>query len=64
VSQILYFCFDICRIDGVVHVLKKYSIGTIFFRFLCMELSTFLGRGFYNCPIRVRCWLNFDLVVG
>jgi hypothetical protein len=43
VSQFLYFCFDICRIDGVVHFLKHYSVGTIFFRFVCVELSTFLG---------------------
>jgi hypothetical protein len=31
VSQIFYFCFDIGRIDGVVHVLKHYSVGAIFF---------------------------------
>jgi hypothetical protein len=43
VSQFLYFCFDICRIDGVVHVLKHYAVGTIFFRFVCVELRTFLG---------------------
>jgi hypothetical protein len=24
VSQIFYFCFDIGRIDGIVHVLKHY----------------------------------------
>jgi hypothetical protein len=55
--------FDIGRIDGVVHVLKHYSAGAIFFRFVCMEICAFLGQGFDNCPIRVRgCWLNFDLV--
>jgi hypothetical protein len=43
VSEFLYFCFDICRIDGVVHVLKHYSVGTNIFRFVCLELSTFLG---------------------
>jgi hypothetical protein len=65
VSQFLYFCFDICRIDGVLHVLKHYSVGMIFFRFVCVELSTFLGQGFDYCPIIVRgCWLNIGLVVG
>jgi hypothetical protein len=37
-SQILYFCFDFGRIDGVVHVLKHHSVGAIFFRFVRMEL--------------------------
>jgi hypothetical protein len=65
VLQIFYFCFDIGRIDEVVRVLKHYSVGAIFFRFVCMEFRTFLDQGFDNCPIRVRgCWLNFDLVVG
>jgi hypothetical protein len=65
VSQVLYFCFDIDRTDGVVHVRKHYSVGAIFFRFVCMEFCTFLSQGFDNCPIRVRgCWLNFYLVVG
>jgi hypothetical protein len=66
-SQVLYFCFDIGRINGVVHVLKQYSVGAIFFRFVCTELCTYsyLGQSFDNCSIRVRgCWLNFDLVVG
>jgi hypothetical protein len=45
VSKILYFCFDICRIDGV---LKHYSVRAIFFRFVCVELSTFLGQDFDN----------------
>jgi hypothetical protein len=53
-SQILYFYFDVGRIDGVVHVLKHYSVGEIFFRFVCMELCTFLAQGFDNCPVRVR----------
>jgi hypothetical protein len=57
VSQVLYFCFDICSIDGVVRVLKHYSVGAIFFRFVCMEFCTFLGQGFDNCPIRVRLLL-------
>jgi hypothetical protein len=62
VSQIYNFSFDIGRIYGVVHVLKHYSVGAIF-RFVCVELCTFLGHGFDNCPIRVRCrWFNFDLV--
>jgi hypothetical protein len=67
VSQIFYFCFDSCRIDGVVHVLKHYSVGAIFFRFVCMEPCTFLSQGFDNCPIRVRgCWLglSFHTYVG
>jgi hypothetical protein len=54
VSQIFYYCFDIGRVDGVVHVLKHYSVGAIFFRFVCMELCKFLVQGFDNCPIRIR----------
>jgi hypothetical protein len=39
-----------------VHVLKHYSV---FFRFVRLELRTFLGHGFDNCPISVRgCGLN------
>jgi hypothetical protein len=33
-NQILYFCFDTGRIDGVVYVLKNYTVGAIFFRFV------------------------------
>jgi hypothetical protein len=32
------FLFYIGRIDGEVHVLKHYSVGAVFFRFVCMEL--------------------------
>jgi hypothetical protein len=48
VSQVHYLCFDIGRIDGVVHVLKHFLVGAIFFRFVGMEFCTFLGQGFDN----------------
>jgi hypothetical protein len=53
VAEFLNFCFNVCRIDGVVHVLQHYPVVAFFLRLISVKVCVSVSQGVSQMAVRL-----------